>query len=275
VLPPVTFDLHSVRFHFIARDPIAFPPERAGNILRGALGLAFLRNGCKALFEPASLSSSPSGLADRPRQFVIRARHLSGRIVQPAQQFSFDVHLFDAAHPPVKQFRQAFADIAAQGFGPLRGKADLVSVEQSPVTIPLESASRVSRLRVEFVSPTALKSRDEIAAKPEFSVLFARARDRVSSLRALYGAGPLEIDFRGFGERSGAVRLARCEVQQVEVTRRSSRTGQRHGIGGFVGAAEYEGDLGEFLPILQAARWTGVGRHCSWGNGEIHTEVIL
>jgi hypothetical protein len=65
------------------------------------------------------------------------------------------------------------------------------------------------------------------------------------------------------------VRTLGCDIQSVRVTRRSSRTGQRHPIGGFTGSAEYEGDLGEFLPYLEAARWTGVGRQTVWGNGEI------
>ena len=39
--------------------------------------------------------------------------------------------------------------------------------------------------------------------------------------------------------------------------------------------AEYQGDTGEFLPILEAARWTGVGRHCVWGNGEILPDPAL
>jgi hypothetical protein len=66
----------------------------------------------------------------------------------------------------------------------------------------------------------------------------------------------------------------RCELQRVAVERRSSRTGQRHGIGGFIGIAEYEGDLAEFLPYLEAAHWTGVGRHCTWGNGQITTKIL-
>ena len=63
--------------------------------------------------------------------------------------------------------------------------------------------------------------------------------------------------------------MTRCELRQVEATRRSSRTGQVHGIGGFVGVAEYEGDLGEFIPYLEAAQWTGIGRQCVWGKGEL------
>jgi CRISPR-associated endoribonuclease Cas6 len=111
-----------------------------------------------------------------------------------------------------------------------------------------------------------------VADRPEFGILFGRLRDRISTLRALYGPGPLEIDFRGMGERAAQVRMTRCELQRSEVDRLSSRTGQRHPLGGFVGEAQYEGELGEFLPYLRAGKWTGVGRQTVWGKGEI--EVV-
>jgi hypothetical protein len=122
---------------------------------------------------------------------------------------------------------------------------------------------------VEFLAPTELKHEGRPVEQPEFAVLFARIRDRVSALRALYGAGPLDIDFAGMGARAAEVRMTGCELRPVEAERRSSRTGQRHPIGGFVGTAVYEGVLGEFLPFLEAARWTGVGRQAVWGKGEI------
>ena len=58
-------------------------------------------------------------------------------------------------------------------------------------------------------------------------------------------------------------------IERVEVARRSSRTGQVHPIGGFVGEAEYVGELGEFVPYLKAGKWVGVGRQTVWGKGEI------
>jgi hypothetical protein len=294
----VTFDLLSVRFHFAARGLIQFPAGLPGNILRGALGSAFRKIACAPecpgwigknirecalrancvyarIFEPSSISPGPSGLADWPRPFVIRARHLSDCLLRPGEAFWFEVHLFDTRDPPVEHFRHAFDAMAAEGLGPGRGKAELVTVEQSPVSISLDPRTGAdSRIRVEFRTPTELKSGEQVVARPEFAVLFARSRDRVSSLRALYGAGPLEIGFRELGERSHAIQLVRCDLQPVEVMRHSSRTGQRHGIGGFVGVVEYQGDLSEFLPYLDAAHWSGVGRHCVWGNGEIATEVL-
>jgi hypothetical protein len=63
--------------------------------------------------------------------------------------------------------------------------------------------------------------------------------------------------------------MTRCDIRHTDVERRSSRTGQVHPIGGFIGEAEYEGNLTEFVSYLRAARWTGVGRQTVWGKGEI------
>jgi len=289
----MTFDFFSFRFVFSALDPIVFPPGQPGNILRGAFGIAFrgivcppdcpgarhcpTRESCDyaRIFEPVSfLVRGPSGFRDRPRPFVFRAAYLDGRSVQPDERFWFDVNLFETRNPPLEPFAQAFERLAKQGLGPKRGRANLVSVEQRSISISLDPNSKETRaLRVEFVTPTELKSGDRLVTRPDFDVLFARARDRVGALRALYGPGPLEIDFRAMRERAAAIRMTRSELRQVEAERRSSRTGQVHGIGGFVGVAEYEGALSEFIPYLDAAQWTGIGRQCVWGKGEVRVRV--
>jgi hypothetical protein len=146
-------------------------------------------------------------------------------------------------------------------------------VARGDFSIDLASPEPARSLVVRFVTATELKgaaAQDRAAKDPAaFSVLFARIRDRVATLRRLYGAGPLEADFRGLGERARSIRTMRANLTDRRVLRRSSRTGEVHGIGGFEGAAEYAGDLAEFAPWLRAACWTGVGRHTVWGNGEI------
>jgi CRISPR/Cas system endoribonuclease Cas6 (RAMP superfamily) len=139
-----------------------------------------------------------------------------------------------------------------------------------PLALDLQPEGEpVERVQVRFLSPTELKSGGTVVARPEFAVLFARLRDRIATLRTLYGAGPLEIDFRRMGERAAAVRMSRCEVHWEKVERKSGRTGQMHPLGGFTGEAEYQGELAEFLPWLRAARWVGVGRQTVWGKGDV------
>jgi hypothetical protein len=301
----VTFEFFRLRFHFKAVDPVTFPSGGSGNTTRGALGYALRQVACQCgtdrhghdctyarIFEPRHLArTGPSGFAEWPRPFVLRTRHLDGQTFPTQTPFSFDMHLFDVRNPSLPHFVQAFDLIAGQGIGALRRRAKLVSVEQlnaqgrlvgvvwhgekcsglfDPESVLLiQTRTEAASLCIRFLTPTELKGEGGMASRPEFSVLFARIRDRVSNLRELYGPGPLEIDFRSIGDRARSVAMTRCQITTTRATRHSSRTGQIHPLGGFTGEAEYRGGMAEFLPYLQAARWTGVGRQTVWGKGEI------
>src|SRR5450755_4684776 len=86
------------------------------------------------LFTPTS-TSGPSGLADAPRPFVFRAAHLNGQTIPPGAEFQFDVHLFDANRGARPLFIHSFTRLAAQGIGPGRGRAALLSVDQDQIAI--------------------------------------------------------------------------------------------------------------------------------------------
>ena len=257
------FRLYALRLTFLARAPLSFPLGAASNRLRGAFGAVLHKLDRTPVFSPSS-ETGPSGLADSPRPFVFRARHLDGRTVAAGETFHFDFHWFDLRRPALETAIGALAQVAPE--------AVLINVHgaDAPLELCLDpSGDHVNRIGLRFETPTELKAGGETIERPEFGVLAARIRDRISALRALYGDGPLAIDFREFGERAGQIRMTRCDVQHVQASRRSSRTGQVHSLGGFVGEAEYEGDLTEFVPYLRAAQKTGVGRQTPWGKGEL------
>ena len=198
-------------------------------------------------------------------------------MIGAGEQFHFALHLFDTADPPLHEICETFHRIAGEGLGPGRGRAELISSPCKPEPIrvslaPLENP--VSRIRIRYLTPTELKSEQILVERPEFPVVFSRVRDRIATLRALYGEGPLAIDFREMGDRAREILMPECDVRHVEGKRRSSRTGQTHPLGGFVGEAEYEGNLAEFIPFLRAAEWTGIGRQTVWGKGQIRCEQI-
>ena len=234
---------------------VRFPAGRPENLLRGAFG-AGLHGSQEYRRVFAPVGTGPSGLRNRPRPYVFRGAHLEGKSFSAGERFGFDMHWFAEEEPPLESFE-------------LRG-ARLVSREVGRVSVPMEPPETPARrLLVRFLTPTELKGEGK---DPEFRILFARARDRVSTLRALYGAGALEIDFRGMGERAARVRMTRCELRHQAGERRSRRTGQTHPLQGFTGEAEYQGNLTEFVPCLEAAKWTGIGRQTTWGKGAIDVE---
>src|SRR5205085_6162908 len=98
----------------------------------------------------------------------------------------------------------AFAQLAREGVGPKRGRADLDSVWslnetgeasarifdgttllQGGEAMQLDlqpDAAPVERVRVRFITPTELKAGQHLVDRPEFAVLASRVRDRVSTL---------------------------------------------------------------------------------------------
>lgn len=262
-----------------------FPSGGAANLFRGRLGKALhdlAPEEYHRLFAPRASGGSPSGMADPPRPFVLRADHLNAATLPPGAEFFFDLYVFEVRQPALDVYRRAIEEVVRQGFGPPGGCALLDSVTQlgadgkpscstgEPLRLPLEPPSEpVHSLRIRFLTPIELKTGGSVSPPDSFATLFCRARDRISTLRSLYSAGPLAIDFQESSERARAVRTVQARFQHVEAARRSGTTGRRHPLGGFIGEAVYEGDLTEFLPILKAAVWTGIGRQTVWGKGAI------
>ena len=282
-----TFDFYRFRFFFQAIDPVQFPPGQAPNIVRGAFG-KILREVAPPetyafLFEPAAPGAGSAGLADWPRPFVLRCSHLDGSAPEPGESFFLDAHIFEIDRPLLPCFRAVFEQFAAQGIGPGRGRVELTAVQQldldgnptlasTPSSVPLDGEpTPVPSVTLRFVTATELKAGGRVSDRPDFAVLFARLYERINTLRSLYGLEPSDRRQRPPASHSAAaaIRLTRCDLTWEYASRKSTRTGQTHPLGGFSGEADYEGELAEFLPWLRAARWVGVGRQTVWGKGDV------
>src|SRR5271167_4087158 len=191
------------RFTFRALDPLFFPAGKAANTLRGAVGIGLRRVSCPAdcerlgpnchcpyarLFSPYA-QTGPSGFADPPRPFVIRAGSLDGRRFAAGGRFSFDLHLFTDDSAALLPVAQAFQVFLADGLGPCRGRVELTSIDllnqarepalevlsnRHPVIQPhpglvlalSPDAQEASEVRVEFVAPTELKHEGALVERP-------------------------------------------------------------------------------------------------------------
>lgn len=259
----VQFRCWLLRLIFEVQVPVQFPPSFSANIFRGALGTRLPRH----FFSPAQPQLGPSGLADPPRPFVLRAKHLDGLAFKPGETFYLNVHLFAefGAH-----ITEAFND--AQ---PFHGAVRLRDSEpETEIVLPLfPTGPEIDQARVDFLTPTELKHNDTLATIPYFSILFARAATRLRSLAGFYGQ-PIDFDFESLAARSEQVELISHSLTYEWAKRFSTRTGQTHPLGGFAGKTSYQGQLRDFLPILHAAQYTGVGRQTVWGKGEIQVTAL-
>ncbi|HUK15770.1 MAG TPA: CRISPR system precrRNA processing endoribonuclease RAMP protein Cas6 [Bryobacteraceae bacterium] len=312
------FSLYAYRFEFQAVEAVRFAPGSAGNAFRGAFGHILRHIACRPecqsarscrwraqcayarLFEPVWLDG-PSGFADAPRPFVIRAAALDGRRCLPGAVFPVDVHVFDLAEPVLEYLVLAFLQLAAEGIGARRGRVALhrvysLTASRQPgicvyeqgrglaadahtlIELPLLPATDAPAqgVTLRFTTPTELKSGGAVLRTAPFGAVFARARDRVCTIASLYSHPllDLDLDFLALTKHAAAVETVSANLRWIAARRLSSRTGQAHPLGGFVGEVSYAGDVSEFLPILRAAYWTGIGRQTVWGKGVVETTPI-
>jgi hypothetical protein len=254
----VTFGVYPLRLHFLAGQPFHGHEGTVANLVRGQFGKILKRERPDAYsryFAPAQ-TQGPSGFRDPPRPFVLRI----------ADPMSIGVNLFETRDPPIDLFRNVLTRVACESLG-AKGLERVEGTERLDISL-LPETSNVTQVRIHFKTPTELKG----ASEPGFATLFSRIRDRVSLLRSLYGEGPLEIDFREMGNRARAIAMTRCDLRHENAARYSRSQEASHPLSGFTGIAEYQGELTEFLPYLNAAMWTGVGRQTVWGKGEILCE---
>lgn len=290
----MNFRFYAWRFEFEAIDPIRFPALCPENAFRGALGEIFRRMECdpqcvsvercerdcayRRMFRPRAIEG-PSGLADFPRPFVLRAAHLAGAALSPGERFFIDLHSFDVRRPAFSTFTAALRQLEREGVGVRRSRIRMNGADAGGEPRPSElflnelgPEEHVGAIEIRFVTPTEIKGAGPGA--PPFATLLGRVRERIGNLRSRYGDGPFEMDCRGFEERARKVRITGECLTNVAAYRRSSRTGERHPLGGFTGWARYEGETAEFMPWLRAAYWTGVGRQTVWGKGVLETAPI-
>ena len=258
----------------------------------------------KIIFEP-----SPPADADRlsknqdiPRPFIFRAPSNNRTKFESGEEFEFGLVLIGRALDHLPYFVLAFRELATQGIGLNRARCELKQVLQdslnqngfqsgaqtifeandqvfhSPMGVHVGNwlnsrmasfPNPLKTVKIRFLSPTWIKSQNQVIRKPEFFHILKRVRDRINALSTFFGTGPLTIDFAGLGARAEQVRTVSSDVQWIQRFRTSSKTHKRHELSGFTGSAVYEGELEEFVPWLAIGELVHLGKHSAWGMGQV------
>jgi hypothetical protein len=251
---------------------------------------------------------------DTPRPFIFGPPLNSRTTYRRGEAFHFSLTLLGKAVDYLPYFVLAFRELGREGIGLNRAPCELEWVEAlTPEDADFEAApaspskaqviySREEdlfrqpaaftladwvrprllqwtntnrRITISFLTPTYLKFKEQAVLKPDFHHVFKRVRDRLNALCTFFGPGPIDADFKGLGERAERVRTVKADVRWLERSRRSSKTGQRHELSGFVGECIYEFPPDEketcnleLLTWIICGELLHVGRHTPWGNGQ-------
>lgn len=290
-----------VVFHvrFEVAEP-AMLPTRLFSSFRGALGKALKRISCIArayescLECPLNQTCAYGYLFETPRPK--EADKLRGYPFVP-HPFAFSppfpytgekildirITLVGKAIDYFPQIILSLDAIGKTGLGPKRVLLKLIDIveDQSnrklfkegkvflPTCIKPPEISSINKVLLHFVTPTTLKfSRKIVTIKDlEFHILIRNILRRVSALSYFHAKKPLEIDFKGIISNAESVKTVDKDLEWVKFQRYSARTKESYYMQGFVGKVKFEGELGEFLPLLFLCSYVQVGKGTSFGFG--------
>ncbi|MCC6523315.1 MAG: CRISPR system precrRNA processing endoribonuclease RAMP protein Cas6 [Polyangiaceae bacterium] len=271
-----------------------------------------LRGACPypAVFMPAALPARASiaRLREPPRPFVFAETAPERATLAAVEPVDLDLVVVGEVHRLLPYFVVTLRQLGADGIGPRGARFTLSRVHATDavgvpteasyhhgasdvraVAVPLRASdlarpgdTHATRVRVRFRTPTEITKKGPAGTPapqpveaPPFGALLRRARDRASALATLYCERPLAIDPRGLGAAADRVTLLHATVRQASLLRKSSRTGERHQLGGVLGEAVYEGpELGPLMPLLRLAELLHVGKHATFGLGVVGVEVV-
>jgi len=266
---------------------------------RQECAVCLLKNRClyARVFETPLALEVPEGsrISTPPHPFVIEPPSTERMEFMAGEDLACDLLLFGEINQSLPYFVYAFQQMGGIGIGKrangkrgrfvLRevrnGKATLYTDTEQKLSLSdsveelgiVETAPPVGRMMIRLQTPLRLKFENEIKADLPFHVLVRAMLRRISSLSNTWGHGEPDLNYKGLVERAADVRLSENALRWFDWKRYSNRQERKMFMGGMLGSATYEGELGEYLPLLHFCEKVHLGKNTSFGLGKIQVQA--
>lgn len=244
------------------------------------------------VFEPGEWEKVPGRPIVSPHPYCIvppldtRSRYSAG------EHFDFSLLLFGEANDFLPYFIYAFEQMGERGIGKsIEGKRARFRLEgvrcdeldlYDPDTRklgkdwPLREArigdppvgSGPGSLELRLETPLRLKLDNHFRSDLPFHLLVRAMLRRISSLFACCGKGEPVLDYKGLVHRANRVETVSTEVRWYDWERYSGRQKEKMLFGGLLGRVTYQGEIGEYLPLLELCRELHIGKQTTFGLGK-------
>ncbi|GLI34300.1 CRISPR system precrRNA processing endoribonuclease RAMP protein Cas6 [Desulforhabdus amnigena] len=228
-----------------------------------------------------------------PHPFVLEPPETKACHIPKGECLEFGLVLVGRALELLPYFVYAFISLGERGLGREHGTFALESVFSEDSGIPrmiydmttqklragappvvsehlmrrCKALSSASKLGVEFLTPTRIKSDGHLLDGPEFHHLIRALLRRISSLSYFHCGQRLKLDYREWISRAQEIQTVEKELSWYDWERYSTRQKQRMTLGGFIGRIAFEGTFQSFLPLLVLGEILHVGKGATFGLG--------
>lgn len=234
---------------------------------------------------------------DIPRPFILEPPLDSRTYYPPGEKLIFHLVLIGKSIQYLPYFILVFREMANRGIGKKRlpavirevnavnafsGEKELIyplanGAVRSDLDLSVQGQEILDRwsgldtqeVQVEFVTMTRLKFEEALSDTPEFHIIIRHLLRRVSTLLAFYHDCRMEVNFKELIEAAQKIKLVDNQTRWVDWERYSNRQQNRMLMGGILGTARYEGEIGSFVPLLKLAELIHIGKSVVFGMGKV------
>ena len=154
-------------------------------------------------------------------------------------------------------------------YSPETGILDDPNIIQSLSVADMSASERIDCIHLTIETPLRLKFKNRIERDLPFHVLVRAMLRRISSIFIAYAGKEPDLDYKGLLNRAEAVRTTEGKLFWHDWERYSNRQKQRMPMSGIAGSVTYEGELGEFVPLLDICSKFNIGKNTAFGLGRI------
>ena len=247
------------------------------------------------IFETPNVGKPPDSarFAAVPHPFVIQPPMTNRTRFSEGDDFNFNLLLFGEINKNLPYFIYTFDQMGKIGVGKkvegYRGffklkeihhenrpiyssKDNKLNMHDLPETLKIEnikSETDKTRIRVFFDTPLRFKNENHLSEELPFHRLIRLILRRISSLMITYGNGEPDMDYKGIVRRAQNIRTLESTLKWYDWRRYSNRQEQDMNFGGLIGSVMYEGDMNEFLPLIQFSEKVHIGKQTTFGLGKM------
>ena len=244
-------------------------------------------------------SGTNTRISSNPHPFVIEPPLEQKTEYRPGDTFECNLILFGECNEKLPYFIYAFDQMGKIGIGKrINGKRGQFSLQKALLgsdPVYLENEEKISmpdafeslsvsesvgrtdetlKVRVTLKTPLRFKFKGSLNDGLPFHILVRAMLRRMSSLMNAYGSGEPPLDYKGLVERAGKVSIMESKLNWFDWRRYSQRQDRTMFMGGITGSVTYEGEMSEYLPLLDFCTKVHIGKNTSFGLGDIGVEIV-